>query len=47
MGEAWTDDEIEYLRENWGDETAWHIAQELDRSRSSVRMKAHRLGIRT
>lgn len=45
MGKSWTAEEEDFLRANWGGLSAKDVAGTLDRSVSSVKGKAERLGI--
>src|SRR5699024_948718 len=42
---TWTQDEVDYLEENWGNLTVDRIANNLDRTYSSVEQKAYKIGL--
>lgn len=43
----WTKEEIEYLKENWGNKSQTAIANHLGRSVNAVKLKANKLGLKT
>lgn len=44
-GKRWTTEELEYLRENWGNKSIATIAYTLGRSRNAVLVKKNKLGL--
>jgi DNA-binding CsgD family transcriptional regulator len=42
----WSEDEIEYLMDKWGNMTITNISRKLDRSENAVLLKAHKLGLK-
>lgn len=47
MKRAWTENEVQYLKEHYGKDSVKHIAVKLKRSYRSVQAKASRMGINT
>lgn len=45
MHRRWTKDEIEYLKNHWGEKSIPAIAKKLNRSVDAVKLKAQRLGL--
>jgi hypothetical protein len=41
----WSQEEVDYLEEKWGNVSLDYIAKKLDRSRASIQLKARRLGL--
>lgn len=44
QGKVWTTEELEYIREKWGEKTVPEIARKLGRSINAVKVKTTRLG---
>lgn len=44
-GRIWTEKEIEYLRENWGEKTIPQLAKNLNRTTDAIKIKSQRIGL--
>lgn len=44
-GQDWSDDELEYIQEVWGEKTIPEIAKKIGRTVNSVKVKAYRIGL--
>ena len=45
MNRKWTKEDVEYLKEKWGNVSISSIAKKLNRSVNAVKLKAKRLGL--